>query len=440
MRVLTSGVESQLIQALADLPLRTPAPNAPGSRPIRTDPVTSGALDGRRDASGVLGGRVPTKPTALFEHVRNLCAAGEAGLGSPAEVEALFRRLGFKSTKPGRLVKGSTKVKLELFELAGRTGVRLEVKGRERGDRVAHEGVVFAGALLRPNEVEAMCARYEEEIEAFLDASKGLAVEDLPTSMLDLKLLVDSGRTEADQREKDERKAQIDAAVGAITEKIAAARAAGTAPKGVVVYVSGPDAVGKTSTGRILMDAFQAAGYEGRRESFKAPSEAERAAPHERFRRGFAEEGQIVFWDRGPAGDVAYGGQDPADVAAKFATLERELEADGVMLVKIQLTADVTKQLDTLGKRMARKVIAERIGSTLDAHGLLDDDKQAGLDAIAAEVDLDDFNAVANYDAIRGRFRSFVDASDPSTWIVRDSTQRHEARLELAAAVEALLG
>lgn len=52
---------------------------------------------------------------------------------------------------------------------------------------------------------------------------------------------------------------------------------AGKEPKGVIVYAAGPDSVGKTSTGYIIMDALEAAGYNTRVEWFGAPSAEERA-------------------------------------------------------------------------------------------------------------------------------------------------------------------
>ena len=76
------------------------------------------------------------------------------------------------------------------------------------------------------------------------------------------------------------------------------------------------------------------------------------------------ERNQVVFWDRGPAGNGVYGVHSPKMLWAmhtEFNGFEARLQAKGILLLKMQIYAKREKQCKTFGKRMAREVIAEDI-------------------------------------------------------------------------------
>ncbi len=439
MKIGTPGAEARLIATLRTLPehqapIRLVAPDAAH----RPDVATRAGHDRRRiDASSPLFvGRLPRRPDDVFDALEARLAAGEGRAGRQADLEAILLSLGFRRTKKGQLKSGDTVVDLRPSQIGGLGAVHVDISGKTRRGRVTASGVALGGAMFSPDQYAALEAKFVEVLEAFTVAIAARAVDALPTDLAGVKALVRKGESSERRLRRADKNAELDAMKAKLTAAIERRAAAGEAPRGVVLYLAGPDAVGKTSTGKLVQEAFVDAGYRARHVHFRAPKESERAAPLERFVAGFPEDGEIVFWDRGPAGDAVYGPFEPNVVGAKVAALKEDLADQGVLMIPVELFADPEKQARTMGKRLARNVIADRIGEQLARHDRLTPERSAELDAIRESLDIGDFLACANYDSVQSRFLEVVDATPGRPWIVLDATKRHRARRSLAEQVE----
>jgi hypothetical protein len=433
------GLRLRSVSAEARLLLALPPPNA-GSKALAIPDAGLGLprivpTRASRRRSPMIAGPIPTAPGALFDLLALGLARGSARGGSYAELVASLRALGFRNVRPNRMKKGTVEVDLRLSELAGRPVVHVTFRGRAKGIEVEREGVYFGGVMFDPACFRALDDRYRREIDAFTNALSSGSAGDVPTDSEGLQAFIAAGMSDAAVKKRREHEQEIARAITCLTRQIRALRSKGQAPKGVVVYMSGPDAGGKSSTGGIILDAFEAGGYRPRREVFKAPAPHERRDPNARFRRGIPKAGEVVLWDRGPCGDYVYGGRPLDDVAKGYARLEREMNAQGILVIPVELSASPKKQAETLGKRLARSTIADRIE---DARSDLSKDDLASLASIRGKVDADDFAALASFDEIQARFLELV--ATGRDWIVLDSTHRHRARLALIEAVGAVLG
>ena len=361
------------------------------------------------------------------------------------DLRAALGKLGF--TPAGveggvvRFTRGKEQVDLRPFAIGGLPAA--EVRVHRRGADKDKRGVYFQGTVFKPKQWAAFQERYQTEVARFVRAVKA-GDQPLPDDLDELKAFLALGMPAAERAEEAAQEAEIAAGLATLSGQLADMRAAGTAPRGVVVYVAGPDAAGKTSTGGIIMQALEAAGYAGRSDSFKAPSAEERAQHWlKRFERGIPAEGEVVFWDRGPAGDSVYGPADDARakvMGKELEAFEAELRAQGILLVKVELSADPMKQAATFGKRLARQHIAARLEVALAAPGALTDEGQAGLAEVKGKLDTADFEAFERYEDIQARFLRFVEASGGvEPWMVIDATRRHAARLDLMAGFGAAL-
>jgi len=356
---------------------------------------------------------------------------------SAADLKAALGKLGFKpaGVEDGtvRFTRGKAQVDLRPFAIGGLPAAELEVS--RRGADESKRGVYFQGTVFKPKQWAAFQERYQTEVARFVRAVRS-GEAPLPDDLDELKAFLTLGMPAAERAKEAAQDAEIQASLDVLSARLRDMKAAGTAPRGVVVYVAGPDAAGKTSTGGIITRALEAAGYAGRSCSFKAPSAEERAQHWlKRFERGVPSDGEVVFWDRGPAGDSVYGPADDARakvMGAEFDAFEADLRAQGILLVKVELSADPMKQAATFGKRLARQHIAARLESALAAQGLLAGEAQAGLLEVKGKLDTADFDAFERYEDVQARFLRFVDASGAAEpWMVIDASKRHAARLAL---------
>lgn len=381
---------------------------------------------------------------AAFSDLREALCALKPGADA-AEVRRALAGVGFRSVGERRGVaqfaRGKTRAELRPFSIGGLPALQLEVTGKNKSGTKTKEGVYFQGTVFSPRHWSALQARYQAEVGRFVRAVRA-DEGPLPDDFDELKAFLQRGMSGAELQKREAREAELEQRLGAVSAQLQGMKAAGRAPKGVVVYVAGPDAAGKTSTGGIVMRALEEAGYAPGNAVFKAPSAEERAQHWlKRFERGIPEPGQAVFWDRGPAGDSVYGPADDAQaqkMGKEMSAFEAELRAQGILLIKVELFADTDKQAATFGKRLARQHIAAKLESGLAAQGHLDPDAVAGLSAIQGKLDGADFEAFERFDEVQGRFLRFVEASSQvEPWMVIDATRRHDARLKL---IEGLSG
>lgn len=411
--------------------------NAGARRLGATSPLFLGATDPAR----------LTAAEAWAEVGRALAALPPAPRGAlPEGLEAALKKHGFaKGRGEGAFRRGPHRLAARAFALGGETAVALKLEGPSaKGKAKTKEAVLFGGALIPAELFARLEARFDLELERFARAVKATRGQELPADLSALKTFMGAGLTPAERASSAEKEQAIEAALAKITARLETMQAQGTAPKGIIVYAEGPDAAGKSSTGGIVMDAFEAGGYRLRGEVFKAPTAEERQQHWlQRFERGVPRAGEAVFWDRGPAGDTVYGPiDDPscARMAKEFTAFEANLRERGVLLLKIELHAAPEKQAETLGKRLGRQYVAERIGAALEARGLLGDDERRGLAEIDGKLDLADFKALVSYDEVQARYLRFVDQTErEGPWLLTDATKRHDARMGLIRGVEKAL-
>ncbi|MEQ8278847.1 MAG: hypothetical protein RMA76_30115 [Deltaproteobacteria bacterium] len=440
MKITTPGAEARLIASLRSSAASTPRPVRLVAPDVAVPPALAAqaTFDQRTvgASSPLFVGRLRTTPVAAFDALTERLAAGDGGAGRVADLEALLLAQGFRRTRRGVLKNGDTTAKLTPSQLGSLGAVHVELSGRTRRGRVTAEGVALGGAMFAPDHYAALEDKFVEVLEAFTAGTAGLPARALPTDLIGVKATVRRGESPKRMLRRAEKDAEMAAMQARLTEVIRQRQRAGEAPRGVVLYIAGADAVGKTSTGKLVMDAFVAAGYAPRHIHFRAPDPEERSAPLERFTRGFPGDGEIVFWDRGPAGDAVYGPLEPAVVGAKVADLSRDLADEGVLMLSVELFADPEKQARTLGKRLARRAIADRLAEQLDREGLLTPERLAGIEEIRETLDVGDFVAAANYDVVQERFEEVIAHTPGAPWIQVDATKRHAARLGLASEVE----
>lgn len=343
-----------------------------------------------------------------------------------------------------RFSRGKAEVALRPFSIGGLPAAELAVSapGKKKKTKTKR-GVFFQGVTFSEKHWSSLQDRYEQEISRF---AKAVRADEgpLPDGFDELKSFLSRGMSPAERNKRADRTAELDAGTDRIAAKLAEMKADGTAPKGVVVYVAGPDAAGKSSTGGIVMAALEKAGFDLGTAVFKAPSAEERAQHWlKRFERGVPDEGQAIFWDRGPAGDSVYGPADDAraaEMGAEMSAFEADLRAQGILMVKVELSANSDKQAATFGKRLARQHIAGKLESALAAQGGLHEEAEAGIAEIKGKLDKADFAAFTAFDEVQSKFMRFVDvSSDVEPWLVIDATKRHAARLELIDGFEQAL-
>lgn len=374
----------------------------------------------------------PLAPDATAADLR--AALGGLGFAPRAAAEAGWVRFG----------RGKAEVSLRPFSIGGLPAAELEVRAPAKKKKSkSKQGVFFQGAVFTAKQWDALQTRYSDEISRFVKAVAADAGP-LPDDFDGLKGFLERGMKPAEREKRAGRAAELERGTDLLAAKLDAMKAAGTAPKGVIVYVAGPDAAGKSSTGGIVMRALEKAGYDLGTAVFKAPSEAERKQHWlERFERGMPEAGQAIFWDRGPAGDSVYGQASDArtrTMGHEMAAMEKDLREQGILLVKVELSAAPEKQAATFGKRLARQHIAAKLEAALAVEGQLDGDAEAGIAEIKGKLDGADFTAFMDFEAIQGRFMRFVEASSAvEPWMVIDATKRHAARLDLIQGFDAAL-
>ncbi|MCC6807736.1 MAG: hypothetical protein IT381_09950 [Deltaproteobacteria bacterium] len=200
--------------------------------------------------------------------------------------------------------------------------------------------------------------------------------------------------------------------------------------KRVLIYVEGHDAAGKGSASQTLLMALHAAGYESAVRSFKAPTAEERKQHWlERFQKSVDENPGVLVWDRGPAGNWAYGPAGEKELAELHA-FEAKLKQDTVV-IKLNLRAEPERQTATFGKRWARALIAEEL---LESPGL-SAQEGAGLQAIVdTTLSPNDLPAYAAFGTIDGKFKAFTAKNAAEIpWHAVDTSSRAVAREQALA-------
>jgi polyphosphate kinase 2 (PPK2 family) len=412
------------------------APKTKSSKPDLTPPLP------KREKTRTQGAELPAVGRPRAQTIDSLWKEIESSFaGQSITLEEAIGKLGdlgFSLKKAhgdeAKLTRGDFEVRLEKKHLGSHGALDVEMKGPKSAER---SGVHIEGTMLPDALYKEMKKSYKETLDDFEDALAAHGHAKLPTEFEALKGFIEAGASKKDQAKEAAQEAEISAALDGILSKLELMKSQGLAPRGIVVYVDGPDGAGKSSTAAIVLRAIEAAGYDSSTVTFKAPTEEERKQHWlQRFRdRGVPEgAGKAIFWDRGPAGDTVYAPRTQAEVkkmAEEEKKMERELAKDDVFLFKLHLFATPEKQAATFGKRLARQRAAERISHELEKHGKLDPNAQAALDEVRHKIDGDDFKALVTFDGVQSKFLRFSKLTGTR---VIDATKRHPARLDIIEA------
>ena len=244
-----------------------------------------------------------------------------------------------------------------------------------------------------------------------------------------------------------------------------------TAPKGVILYFEGLDCSGKSSTGGLVQQALEEAGYTTRIVQYnRPPTPEEKQRPWmDRFE---VPESGVVFaspkgedfdnpddisdycrkchealvWDRGPAGDFVYGelGKAPEKVREErfreFKEFDRMMYEKRFLFCKLLFVTNRDSIASTLGKRLAQRKMAKDLQIWLQASRGGDssygDQGFEGLDEITLHIDPTDFVAFNKYQNNLRIFTNFAlnTDSDENPWLVVNTTDRFAARSQLLRA------
>ncbi len=249
-----------------------------------------------------------------------------------------------------------------------------------------------------------------------------------------------------------------------LSRKILDMKHQGTAPKGVIIYMEGLDCAGKSSTGGLIMEALESAGYDMSLVQYnRPPTEEDLRHPWMwRFKEPSIknEDGKerkaALVWDRGPAGDFVYGALCDLPQHEKqrryyeFHKFEEKCTSEGILFLKLLFVTDRDSISSTLGKRLAHRRIVKDLHVWLDANSIYHE--RDGLREIEDHIDPTDFIALNKYD---GNLRAFYDfvlrtdyvgqnhmngngnvACDYLPWLIINTSKRHLARLQIMASFE----
>ena len=321
-------------------------------------------------------------------------------------------------------------------------------------------GFLYSGAYFTNQEWAALKQRHDEELEYYDQACKymgrRLAASDTvhmypPIDLLGLKAFNRSGRPLKKRRKDKKQFSQITHHVNKLSKKIKYLISRGKAPSSVIIYMEGLDCAGKSSTGGLISNVLEKAGYHLEHAQYnKAPTEEERTHPWMwRFAKPSLEIPSSIVWDRGPAGDFVYGNLDELSKDEKqehyhsFERFEQECISESILFLKILFISSKDSIAKTLGKRLAHKKIVRDLHTWLDANSITHD--REGLNEIENHIDPTDFAAVNKYDSNLRKFYDFALQTDHlnlqtksvyNPWMVISTSNRHQARLEIMSEFE----
>ena len=254
-----------------------------------------------------------------------------------------------------------------------------------------------------------------------------------------LKHLLRLGRPLKNLTARREKLQQLSALRSLADGELARAKSEGRAPKHIAILVEGLDGASKTGNGLSLSRIAEEAGYAPKMKAFRGPSEEELAAvatlgPMARYKMFVDPKSATVptVWllDRAHPGDFVHNPKSSlSEIAAAADVWEKELAADGVMVLKFIFEPSAKASMKTFGKRLARaKIAADMLKRRTD---LTPDDHGALAGAAALVPGFNDFRSVANAKDSARRYHKFASANDAEgKWAQIKTANRHRGRVE----------
>jgi hypothetical protein len=185
------------------------------------------------------------------------------------------------------------------------------------------KGFSFSGAFFTFQEWAALKTRHDNELLSFNMACKYMchksnsfhAVDHYspPKDLLSLKTFIRTGQVPKKKKKSNKQWAQVMKQLDELSKKLIHMEREGIAPNGVIIYMEGLDCAGKSSTGGLIMQALEDAGYDMSSHRYnRPPTVEERTKPWMwRFKQpaimleGKKIKKSALVWDRGP-GECLY--------------------------------------------------------------------------------------------------------------------------------------
>jgi polyphosphate kinase 2 (PPK2 family) len=337
------------------------------------------------------------------------------------------------------------------------------------------EGYCYEGAFFSPHHFAQLKTRYDKEMLAYDNACRVMCKPrtgrkpNPPSDHASLKAFLAAGKRPR-KRKRNERDYRIlQGRVHTLAKQLQALRRKGTAPRGVILYFEGLDCSGKSSTGGLVQQVLEDAGYNvGMRQFNRPPTEEQKLHPW--MNRFDTPEPGVIYgvkdatlnpedivndchahhdalvWDRGPAGDFVYGelGKASDEVRAErfreFRAFDERMYQQGVLFCKLLFVTTRDSIASTLGKRLAQRKMAKDLHIWLQASrggdSTYGNQGFEGLDEITLHIDPTDFVAFNRYQKNLRIFTNVALNTDTNEnpWLVVNTTDRFAARAQLLRA------
>jgi polyphosphate kinase 2 (PPK2 family) len=356
------------------------------------------------------------------------------------------------------------------------------------------EGYCYQGAFFSPHHFAALGAMYDKQLYTFAKACRAMCTPKAgrspnpPTDLRSLKVFLAEGKLGRKRRRNDRQMRHLQGKIDSLTRQLETMWKKQTAPSGIILYFEGLDCSGKSSTGGLVQEALEKAGYHvSIRQYNRPPTPDQKQQPWmDRFQvpdetssvvlaipqGGSSEEGtakddnaaatnelwsacenalgQGLVWDRGPLGDFVFGELGQATRAvrqeryAEFMEFDRTLYEKNILFCKMLFVTNRDSIAQTLGKRLAQRQMAQDLHTWLQASrgggdSPFGEEGFEGWDEITLHIDPTDFIAFNNY---QRNLRIFANAAlhtdaDENPWLVVNTTDRYAARKQLLQAFAA---
>jgi len=352
------------------------------------------------------------------------------------------------------------------------------------------EGYSYNGAFFSPHHFAEMKQMYDKQLLAYDSACKTMCKPrtgrspNPPADLLSLKAFLAEGKLGRTRRKNAREGRQLQAGVSKVARELKTMMSlskgpdACRAPRGVILYFEGLDCAGKSSTGGLVEQALQQAGYHVEMRQYNRPPTAEQklrpwmdrfevpqtssvalavvdgsgeeedaAATMNQLQKCVDHNHSALTWDRGPAGDFVYNpeyramGQDERrEKYREFLAFDRWCFENRILFLKLLFVTNRDSIASTLGKRLAQKKMARDLHTWLKASRGGESDYGGigfeGLDEIELHIDPTDFIAFNAYQTNLRIFTNFALNTDnpENPWVVVNTTDRYNARKQLLHA------
>jgi len=346
------------------------------------------------------------------------------------------------------------------------------------------EGYCYQGAFFSPHHFAEMKTTYDKQLVAYGRACDALAQTRTgrkpgpPTDLSSLKMFLGDGKLGRKRKQNQREYNELQKEVSKVARRLKAmmeSRSVCTAPKGVILYFEGLDCSGKSSTGGLVQQVLEQAGFEvemrqhnrppteeqKRRpwmERFEAPDTSETKSGIDSIEKGVSlangvthgHRHKAIVWDRGPAGDFVYGALTTTSFEEKkaryreFMEFDSECKKKNILFCKLMFVTNRDSIASTLGKRLAQRKMAQDLKTWLKASRGKDSDgmvEMEDLEFIDLHIDPTDFIAFNMYQKNLHKFTNFAINTDTSAnpWVVVNTTDRYNARKQLLRVFQAQL-